>query len=68
MKRKLTAEEQKMYDAYRKHQAYMKAYNKRPMVRAKRKIYNSERWEAIKAAKNLVKEHEAIEIEGEESN
>jgi hypothetical protein len=41
-------------EAYRKHQAYMAKYNKRPYVKAKRTAYNKARWARIKAVKDLL--------------
>jgi hypothetical protein len=61
MKRKLTAEDLKLLDQYRKHQAYMAAYNKRGYVRAKRRLYNKDRWAAIKAARAIAGENEVDE-------
>jgi hypothetical protein len=54
MVRKLTEQELKDLQAWEKHQAYMKAYNKRSYVRAKRTAYNKARWARIKAAKELI--------------
>lgn len=42
--------------AYLKHQAYMKAYNKRPYVKSKRTSYNKARWQMIKAAGETLRE------------
>jgi len=47
---------QQALEAYQKHQKYMQAYNQRPEVRAKRREYNSRRWQALKAAAALVKQ------------
>lgn len=43
-----------------KHKAYMDAYNKRPDVKAKRRQYNSDRWKAMKAAREIAKEEGLI--------
>ena len=40
---------------YEKHKSYMSAYNKRPNVKAKRKSYNRERWQLIKATLTQLK-------------
>ena len=39
---------EKAVQLYRKHAAYMEAYNKRPDVKAKRRLYNQQRWQMIK--------------------
>ena len=43
-----TVDRQKLIESAKKHVEYMKAYNKRPEVKAKRSIYNSKRWQMIK--------------------
>jgi hypothetical protein len=42
--------------AYKKHQAYMQAYNQRAEVKEKRKLYNSKRWQLMKRATELLRE------------
>jgi hypothetical protein len=59
--RKLTEQELKDLKAWEKHQSYMKAYNKRGYVRAKRTRYNKARWARIKAAKDLLDDEELPE-------
>jgi hypothetical protein len=45
----------KAAEAYQKHQSYMKSYNTRPEIKAKRKAYNSRRWQLIKRAVEIMK-------------
>jgi hypothetical protein len=52
------AEMQNAYSQYLKHKAYMAAYNKRDEVKAKRKSYNSKRWQLIKTAVQLMQEEQ----------
>jgi hypothetical protein len=47
--------------AYTKHRDYMKAYNRRPEVRAKHTAYNRKRWELIKKAQELLKTEQLSE-------
>ena len=52
----MTERETKMLKAYLHHQSYMKAYSKRPSVKAKRSSYNKERWAMMKAAAQIAKD------------
>lgn len=56
----LNEKEQALLESYRKHQAWMAAYNKRPDVKAARKIYNSNRWKAMKAVRDIAKDEGLI--------
>jgi len=47
---------EQVVEMYKKHKAYMTAYNKRPDVRAKRREYNRERWQLIKEVTRQLKE------------
>jgi hypothetical protein len=47
---------QKLIESAKRHAEYMRAYNKRPEVKAKRRMYNKERWQMIKQVKAQLRE------------
>lgn len=56
----LNEKEQRLLASLYKHKAYMEAYNKRPEVQAKRRVYNKQRWQELKGLRKVLKEEGLI--------